>query len=102
MRDLQNVSTSTKKRRKNSLKVKALTRLCNNHLNCDLLFHRILDTLEFPAISSGRMVSYGLCYSNLSHKNLGEEIVFSDVQSNFNHQPDGQDDADSKRKTNDS
>ena len=41
--------------------------------------YRILDTLEFPAISSGRMVSYGLRFSNLSHKNLGEEIVFSDV-----------------------
>ena len=48
------------------------------------------------------MVSYGLCYSNLSYKNLGEEIVFSDVKSNFNYQPDGQGDADSERKTNDS
>lgn len=71
-------------------------------MNYDLLFYRILDILEFPAIGSGRMVSYGLCYSNLSHKNLGEEIVFSDVKSNFNYQPDGQGDADSERKTNDS
>ena len=28
-------------------------------------------------------------------KTLGEEIVFSDVKSNFNHQHDGQGDADS-------
>lgn len=98
---MQNVSTSTKKRRKNSLHVKALTRLCNNHLNYDLLFYRILDTLEFPATPEEWSVMVYAIETCLI-KNLGEEIVFSDVKSNFNHQPDGQDDADSKRKTNDS
>ena len=58
-------------------------------------------TLEFLAIPEEWSVMVYAIQTCLI-KNLGEEIVFSDVKSNFNHQPDGQDDADSKRKTNDS
>lgn len=53
-------------------------------------------TLEFLAIPEEWSVMVYAIQTCLI-KNLGEEIVFSDVKSNFNHQP-----ADSKRKTNDS